>query len=107
MMAVIAPAVFDTHCDRRLWLRHAAGRGGAWRLRLSGGPGSSTTMASGMLLREGVRVDRAQRALRPMDHLVDILIGGFATAMCVAEGDRCAALLAGVCGGFRQRVSGG
>ena len=63
--------------------------------------------ANGMLLREGVRVDRAQRALRPMDHLADILIGGFATAMCVAEGDRCAALLAGVCGGFRQRVSGG
>ena len=53
------------------------------------------------------REDELSAAFKEIASLADILIGGFATAMCVAEGDRCAALLAGVCGGFRQRASGG
>ena len=65
-----------------------------------------SVVANGMLLGEGVRVDRAQRALRPVDHLADCCLGGFATAMAIFESDRCASLLHAVCGAFHERTSG-
>ena len=65
-----------------------------------------SVVANGMLLHEGVRVDRAQRALRPIDHASDLLLGSFVTALVVSDGDRCAAVLQAVCGAFHQRISG-
>ena len=64
-----------------------------------------SVVANGMLLHEGVRVDKAQRSLRPIDNVADLLLGAFATALVVSEGDRCAALLQAVCGAFHHRVS--
>ena len=58
------------------------------------------------LLHEGVRVDRAQRAQRPVDLGVDLLLGGFMTTLALGSGDRCAALLQVACGAFHQRVHG-
>jgi len=66
-----------------------------------------SVVANGMLLHEGVRVDRAQRSQRRIDSVVDLLLGAFATAMVVSEGDRCAALVQAVCGAFHHRVSTG
>ena len=66
-----------------------------------------SAIANGDLLAEGVRVDRAQRALRPLDHAADCCLGAFATAMACFEGDRCAALLHAVCGAFHGRISSG
>ena len=64
-----------------------------------------SVVANGMLLHEGVRVDKAQRSLRRIDNVSDLLIGAFATALVVSEGDRCAALLQAVCGAFHHRIS--
>lgn len=64
-----------------------------------------SVVANGMLLHEGVRVDKAQRSLRKLDLAADLLIGAFATAVAVSEGDRCAALLQAVCGAFHHRIS--
>ncbi len=64
-----------------------------------------SVVANGMLLHEGVRVDKAQRSLRRIDTLSDLLLGAFATALVVSEGDRCAALLQAVCGAFHHRIS--
>ena len=64
-----------------------------------------SVVANGMLLHEGVRVDKAQRSLRRIDKVSDLLVGTFATALVVSEGDRCAALLQAVCGAFHHRIS--
>ncbi len=64
-----------------------------------------SVVANGMLLHEGVRVDKAQRSLRKIDTVSDLLLGAFATALVVSEGDRCAALLQAVCGAFHHRIS--
>ena len=64
-------------------------------------------LANGLLLREGVRVDRAQKELRPVDLAVDLLFGGYMATVALGAGDRCAALLQVACGAFHPRVHAG
>jgi hypothetical protein len=49
-----------------------------------------SVLANGMLLKEGVRVDRGQRAQRPLDLAVDLLLGVHTHAAAHRPFQRCA-----------------